>query len=214
MTDAAVCLAGRQCNMGGVAMKYLVVTAHPLPGSLCRTLAQHVIHRLAGLGHDVRQVDLYDQAFAPALTPQERGSYYAATYDAAQISQMAEDLSLAEGLVLVFPTWWFGFPAILKGWFDRVWAPGIAFDHGADFGPITPKLSNLKHTVVVTTLGSPWWVDWLVMRRPVKKVIKRGLLGACTTGCKLNFLSLYASEALTPGRFARFCARIDKALDK
>jgi len=45
--------------------------------------------------------------------------------DAGQIDRLMS----AEALVLVFPTWWFGFPAILKGWFDRVWAPGIAYDH-------------------------------------------------------------------------------------
>ena len=78
--------------------------------------------------------------------------------------------------MLLFPTWWFGFPAMLKGWFDRVWGPGIAYDHASDLGPIKPRLNNLKKVLVVTTLGSPWWVDRLVMWQPVKRVMKMALL--------------------------------------
>ncbi|HBE93653.1 MAG TPA: hypothetical protein DDW55_14480 [Gammaproteobacteria bacterium] len=80
---------------------------------------------------------------------------------------------------------------MLKGWYDRVWGPGIAYDHASDYGPIKPRLDNLREVLVVTTLGSPWWVDCLVFWQPVKRITKLALLGACTKKSKLQFLSLY-----------------------
>ncbi len=193
-------------------MKCLIVTAHPLHDSLCQALAGDVERELSQRGHSVDVEDLYGDGFQPALTVQERSSYYLGAYDSSGVAQQVDRLRYAEVLVLVFPTWWFGFPAILKGWFDRVWGPGIAFDNSADMGPIQPRLQELKHVLVVTTLGSPWWVDRLLMRRPVKKVLKLALLGACARNSKLQFLSLYSSEKLTEQKVATFRKKILKAL--
>lgn len=140
------------------------------------------------MGHEVTSEDLYAENFATVLTAPERQSYYSERYDSSNIAEQVNRLQNAEALVLVFLTWWFGFPAILKGWFDRVWGAGIAYDHASDFGPITPQLDNLKTVLVVTTLGSPWWVDRLVMWQPVKRVVKLALLGTCARKSKLQFI--------------------------
>ena len=129
-------------------MKCLIVTAHPLKDSLCHQLAEHVTGTLRQLGHEVTMEDLYAEKFDPALTPEERASYYQDRYDATKVAQQVDRLKASEILVLVFPTWWFGFPAILKGWFDRVWGPGVAYDHAKDFGPIRPRLNHLKRVLV------------------------------------------------------------------
>ncbi|WP_420549859.1 NAD(P)H-dependent oxidoreductase [Curvivirga sp.] len=192
-------------------MKCLLVTIHPLTNSLCKHLSSHVADTLQSQGHEVTIEDLYEQNFQPALTADERRSFYDDPYDSSSVLDEVERLLETELLVLVFPTWWFSFPAMLKGWFDRVWGPGIAYDHANDLGPISPKLKNLKEVVVVTTLGSPWWVDRLIMRQPVKKVIKYGLLGACTKNCRLQFLSLYESENLDEGKLKAFKTKINKA---
>ncbi len=164
------------------------------------------------MGHEVTIEDLYTEKFAPVLTATERQSYYSERYDSSNVTIQVNRLQEAEALVLLFPTWWFGFPAMLKGWFDRVWAPGIAYDHASDFGPIKPRLKNMKSVIVITTLGSPWWVDHLVMRQPVKRIIKTALLGTCTRKSKLQFLSLYNSEKLNTQRIVRFEKKIEKAL--
>ena len=142
-------------------MKCLVVVAHPLPESLCCGLAASAVEALRAAGHEVWLEDLYRDEFAAALTAAERASYYGRPYDASAARPQIDRLLAAEGLVLCFPTWWFSFPAILKGWFDRVWAPGVAYDHADDFGPIRPRLRHLRHTLAVASLGAPWWVDWL-----------------------------------------------------
>src|SRR5690606_24132960 len=117
------------------------------------------------------------EGFDPRLTAAERAAYYAAPHHHSGIEAHAEALRTAEMLVLAFPTWWFGPPAMLKGWIDRVFAPGVAFDHGQGFGPIVPRLETLRRAVAITTLGSPWWVDRFVMRRPVRRMLKTAVIG-------------------------------------
>jgi putative NADPH-quinone reductase len=193
-------------------MKCLVVIAHPDAGSLCHTLAHAAIRALSHSGHDVHVEDLYQSGFSPALTPAERTSYYGPAFDSAAVEPHVSRLLAAQALVLAFPTWWFGFPAILKGWFDRVWAPGIAYDHASDFGPIKPRLHNLRKALAITSLGAPWWVDRWVLRQPVRRVLKSALLGTCAPACRLETLSLYKAERLTPHEVQRFCSRIERAL--
>ncbi len=193
-------------------MKALVVIAHPSGDSLCHALAQSAVTALAAGGHAVQTEELYHGGFAPALTAGERHSYYGPRFDATAVQAQIDRLLWAEALVLVFPTWWFGFPAILKGWFDRVWAPGVAYDHASDLGPIRPRLHHLRRTLAVTTLGSPWWVDRLVLRQPVKRVLKTALLGTCAPACRLEMLSLYQAERLAPVQVRQFSARIERTI--
>ncbi len=194
-------------------MNCLIVTTHPLKSSLCTHLTELVVDTLKGWGHEVVIEDLYANKFDPALTVAERESYYSGSYDRTAVAGEIERLLAAEALVLVFPTWWFSVPAMLKGWFDRVWAPGIAYDHADDLGAIKPRLDNLKKVLVVTTLGVPWWVDRLIMRQPVKKVIKIALLGACARNSKLTYLSLYNSEKLSERAVTKFKGKIRQALN-
>lgn len=190
-------------------MRCLVVIAHPLPQSLCHALAAEAIRTLEAGGHEVVVEDLCAAGFAPGLSAAERASYYAPPYDTAAIAGEVARLTGAEALVLVFPTWWFGFPAVLKGWFDRVWAPGIAYDHGT---PIRPRLDNLRHTLAITTLGAPAIVDWCVMFRPVWRVLRLAIIGACARSSRFAMLSLYSAESLAPDRLDRFKRRIVASL--
>ena len=193
-------------------MKCLVVVTHPLQDSLCSSLAEHTVRKLVELGHEVTVENLYESGFDPALSARERSAYYDNPYDSSGVAEQVNRLQNAKAIVLVYPTWWFGFPAMLKGWFDRVWGPGIAYDHADDLGPIRARLDNLQYVLAVTTLGSPWWVDRLVMWQPVKRVLKVGLLGACSRGVRLSYLSLYQSENVEKARVASFVRRIDRAL--
>ncbi len=195
-------------------MKCLVVIAHPSTDSLCHRMAQATISALTASGHEVQVEDLYLADFSPALTAGERQSYYGPAFDTTAGRRQIDRLLAAETLVLVFPTWWFSFPAILKGWFDRIWAPGIAYDHATDLGPIKPRLQNLRNALAITSLGSPWWVDRLVLRQPVKRVLKTALLGTCAPACHFEMLSLYKAESLTQAQVESFCLRIERTLSR
>jgi putative NADPH-quinone reductase len=195
-------------------MKCLLVVAHPLDASLCATLARMAAAALTEAGHTVVIEDLYRADFSPALTADERRSYYAPPFDASSLQAEADRLCEAEALVLVFPTWWFGFPAVLKGWFDRVWAPGIAFDHADDLGRIRPRLHKLRKVLAVTSLGSPWWIDRLVLRQPVRRMLKIALLGTCAPACDFKMLSLYRAERLPERSVRQFGDRLRHLLSR
>lgn len=195
-------------------MKCLVVVTHPLSDSLCHAMAQSAVAALTAAGHEVEIEDLYQSSFPPALTISERQSYYNPPFESVAVQSQIDRLLSAEALVLVFPTWWFGFPAILKGWFDRVWAPGVAYDHATDLGPIKPRLHNLQRALAITSLGSPWWVDRLLLWQPVKRVLKTALLGTCAPTCRFEMLSLYKAERLSPNEVDVFCSRIERKLAK
>ena len=195
-------------------MRCLVVKSHPLSESLCSAISRRVVKMLQAHGHEVTLQDLYAEGFDAAMTQTERASYYEGPYSTQSVSSQVEQLLSAEAIVLVFPTWWFSFPAILKGWFDRVWAPGVAYDHSAGYGPIKPRLHNLREMLVITSLGAPWWVDRLIMRQPVKRVLKTALVGACAPKCRFQMVSMYKSESLTSAQVNEFWLRVKRALSR
>lgn len=187
-----------------MAQKALIVLAHPAAQSLSRLFSDDAAAALKSRGADVTLLDLYASGFAPSLTAGERAAYYGDLPSHDGIEDHARLLTEAETLVLVFPTWWFGLPAILKGWIDRVFAPGIAFDHADNFGPIRPRLTALKTVIVITTLGSPAWIDWFVMRRPVRRILKTAIFGLCAPRAKFTMLSLYKAESVPAAKLADF----------
>jgi len=186
-----------------------LVFAHPLPESLGASLAAAAEAALVGRGATVDRLDLYAENFDPRLTPAERIDHYGTPNPPPDVAALQQRLGKADVLVLVFPTWWFGFPAILKGWFDRVWAPGFAYDHGL---PIKPRLTSLKACLVITTLGSPWWIDRLVMWNPVGRIMRDALIDACTSKARFEMLALHQAEAVAPGRAEKFRRRIAAAV--
>ena len=192
-------------------MRALLVLAHPLGDSLCAHLASQARTALEARGATVDVLDLYAEGFQPALTASERRLHYLTPQPDPEIMALQQRLAGADTLVLVFPTWWFSLPAILKGWFDRVWSPTFAFEQGT---PIKPLLTGMKNCLVVTTLGSPWWIDQLVMRRPVRRVLKTGLVFACAPQARFDMLSFHAAETATATQVDRFVWRLRKIIDR
>ena len=195
-------------------MRVLVVYAHPLSDSFAAALRNAVVVRLREAGHEVDQCDLYAEGFDPVLTPGERRAYNTAQPDLAAVETHVARLRAAEALVLCFPTWWYGMPAILKGWFDRVWATGVAFSLPEGGGAIRPALHNIRKFAVVTTYGSPWWLMNLVLRAPVRAVLIGGLRRLCGNDCRWVFLALSNIDAASPARCARFLARVERAISR
>src|SRR5204862_20271 len=183
------------------------------PGSWA--LESHaVVARLHAAGHEVDHCDLYAEGFDPVLTAPERRAYNTPTPDLAAVAAHIARLRAAEALVLCFPTWWYGMPAILKGWFDRVWTNGVAFTLPEGGGAIRPALRNIRKFAVVTTYGSPWWLMNLVLRAPIRAVLIGGLRRLCAPDCRWIFLALSNIDAGPPARCARLYAPGARALPR
>ncbi|GIX11651.1 NAD(P)H-dependent oxidoreductase [Elioraea sp.] len=186
-------------------MRILLVYCHPREDSFCATLRDAVRGALAARGHPVDLVDLYAEGFAPALSAEERARYHDEATNIDGVAHHVASLRAAEALVLVYPTWWYGMPAMLKGWFDRVWLPGVAFRLGP--GAIEPLLTNIRRIAVVTTYGSPSWLLWAI-GRPDRKLVGRALRRLCARGCRLDWLSLTRMDRRDPPELASFRARV------
>lgn len=192
----------------------LLVSCHPLKDSLCHHLVERVEEGLIANGIAYEHLDLYADGFGASLTVAERESYFTDRFEDGEIADRIAELQRAKTLILVFPTWWFNVPARLKGWFDRVWGPRIAFTHTPDKRTIMPSLDGLDHCLVITTLASRWWVNNLLVRHPVKRFIKGVMLRGCAPQASYEMLSFYDAIGADEGRVEVFRKRIDRAVGK
>lgn len=195
-------------------MRILLVLAHPLEDSFAASVAREARAALEEGGHVVDLLDLYRENFDPRLSVAERASYFTETYDRSAASDWIARLQAADGLVLVFPQWWFNFPAILKGFFDRILAPGVAFDNDVAGGRIIPRLQNIKLFWALTTTGAPWWVVHLYMGNPVKRLLKRGIAALCAKGMNFRMLSLHDMDRATDAKRKAHLARVRRLVGR
>ncbi|TPW27902.1 NAD(P)H-dependent oxidoreductase [Martelella alba] len=175
-------------------MRILLVYSHPLPESFNAAIAGELRNGLTEKGHDVDFLDLYAEGFDPRLSVAERRGYYDENYDLSGVAGIAARLRAADGMILVFPQWSFNMPAMMKGFFDRVFAPGVGFEHNRAGGLIRPALKNLKFVYAFTTTGSPWWVVNLYMGHPVKRLLKRGTRSYCPHFPKFRMVNMHGVD--------------------
>ncbi len=193
-------------------MNALVVVAHPCSDSFCHAAAQRAIDGLRAGGHAVDTIDLYADGFTTAMTREERIAYE--TDDAIldpQVGDHAERLARAEIIVFVYPTWWSGLPAILKGWLERVMVPGVAFTFDESTGKVKPGLRHVRRLVGISTYGSPGLAVRLVNDNG-RRILTRALRMSCGTRARTTWLPLYGMDTATPADRTIFLARIEQRL--
>jgi NAD(P)H dehydrogenase (quinone) len=195
-------------------MRVLVIYCHPTETSFASVLHRTVLQALRSRGHEVTDLDLYGEGFRPAMSREERQEYEDPARYHETVAKYASQLAQAEAIVAVYPTWWYGLPAMLKGYFDRVWAPGIAFDIGADGVFETDLLSHIRKLGVVTTYGSPWWLIRLYMGDPERKLWGRAIRKLCGKGCTLDWHVHYSMDTTTPERLEGFRKKTERAFEK
>lgn len=193
-------------------MRILLVLAHPLEDSFAASVAKVARETLVAGGHEVDLLDLYREGFNPSLSEAERRGYFDQPYDASDVDNIVTRLRAAEGLILVFPQWWFNFPAILKGFFDRAFAPGVAFTHDPAGGRIVPQLTNIRLFWALTTTGSPWWIVHFYMGNPVRRLLKSGIAAFCAKRLNFRMLALHDMDRVTEAGRKAHLARVRKAL--
>lgn len=191
-------------------MKILVVHAHPVPESFNRALLDTAVGALAAKGHEVTVLDLYAEDFDPRLGRQERLHYHDATGALPEdLVRSVESLRSHEALLFVFPTWCFGLPAILKGWLDRVFRPGVAFS--IEGTRVTPLLGHIRRVGAVTSYGRPRWMA-LWMGDPPRKSVTRYVRWFCARDTKVTYLAHYHMNASTDASRGRHLAKVAREL--
>lgn len=189
-------------------MRILFVHAHPVPESLGSALCAAAVEAARAKGHDIRLIDLHAEGFNPVMSADERRGYAEGAPTPADLRPHVEALQWAEALVLVHPTWWYSQPAILKGWMDRVWRPGIAFTLHDEGQRLRPALTNIRLIGVITTFGSPWWFWTFLIGAPGRKIVLRGLRYCTNRRTRTFWLGLHAIDDQTEARRTRYIDRV------
>jgi NAD(P)H dehydrogenase (quinone) len=191
-------------------MRVLVIYANPVHDSYQSALHECVVQTLTEAGHDVDDCDLYAENFQPVLTAEERRVYHTVTQNRQFVTSEIERLLSCQALVFVFPIWWHGMPAILKGYIDRVWVPGVAFELVR--GWTRPLLQHIVRFAVVTTYGSPWWLNKLLLGDPNRKVLMRAMRGLVSPGARTLWLAQYDMDSISATQRSRFLEKVQRRL--
>ena len=186
----------------------LVVYCHPSPTSFAAAARDRVVAGLEASGAEVRLTDLYGEGFTPELSADEHALHLDPGVDPS-IAAHTENLTWCDTLVLVYPTWWSGQPAMLKGWFDRVWASGVAWELPEGANRLAPRLRNVRRIVAVTTHGSPKYVN-MAQGEGGKRTMTRSLRAMCHPLCRTSWLALYNIDRCSESERLMFLDRVEQ----
>ncbi|MFK8034519.1 MAG: NAD(P)H-dependent oxidoreductase [Hyphomicrobiales bacterium] len=194
-------------------MKSLVVYCHPCADSFCAAMKSQIVGALERAGHDVRLCDLYAEKFDPVMLDQERRQYHDAGTNEESVKDYVADIQWCDTLVLVYPTWWYGLPAMLKGWLDRVWVPHVTFVMPTDSTPIRPNMQHINKLAAITTCGASWGVSKLI-GEPGKKTVLRGIRALCAPGCKTLYMAHYKMDTTSAANLTAYLSKINQKIER
>ena len=199
-------------------MRALVIYCHPNPQSFTAAVRDTVVAGLERGGAEVRLVDLYGERFEASLSATELTDYEDEAVNCAPVQAHVDALRWCDTLVFVYPTWWYGLPARLKGWLDRVLVPGVAFRMpDADHADIRPGLTNVTTIAAYTTCGASRWLTALV-GAPGRRTLLRGVRAICARRCRTSFAAHYLMDSSTPesraAHLRTVAARVDRLVGR
>ncbi|MEL6888523.1 MAG: NAD(P)H-dependent oxidoreductase, partial [Pseudomonadota bacterium] len=178
-------------------MRALIIFCHPKIDSFNAAVLETVTTHLDAVGVEYRTRDLYRSNFMPVLTAHELDCYLDESCNADPVAQHVADVQWADALIFIYPTWWYGLPAMLKGWLDRVLLPGVAFIMPKGEGDnIRPGLTHIKRLGVFTTCGASWWLTTLI-GAPGRRMLTRGVRAICAKRCRTVFAAHYLMDSST-----------------
>lgn len=192
-------------------MKVLVLYAHPWEKSFNHAILQKVKEVLAANNHEMDVLDLNQEKFDPILCREDLALYSQGKSSDPKVTVYQEKLLWAEHLVLIFPVWWTGEPAVLKGFFDKVLLKGFAFDKKGKI----PKglLGHIRGASVFNTMSSPGFYYALFLKNAVKQSVVKGTLKFCGIK-KVKWYPLFRIDKLSKERAQKYLSRVSKAMSK
>ena len=196
-------------------MRTLIVFCHPYEKSNSAGLLACARSTLETAGHDIRVIDLYRDGFDPVLGRDEWLDYFSEPEkNMAALEKQVEALRWAEGLVLIYPTWMYGPPAMLKGWMERVLLPGVAFEVAPEKNArIVGGLKNIRYCLTITTSGSPRW--WLrIVRDPGRNMVMRAMRILFHPACRMRWLQLFDMDHASDKARSDFRRKVERELSK
>ena len=170
----------------------LIINGHPDKQSYNYALSEAYKSGANKTNAIIDTINISELDFNPNL----RFGYRQRTELEPDLKDAIDKMKKADHIVWVFPLWWAGLPALMKGFIDRTFLPGITFDFiegkAAPIGLLKGKTSR-----IIITTDTPKWYDYIVMKRPVLKQFKKGTLEYCGIGpVKVTYISPIISSTL------------------
>lgn len=186
-----------------MSQRILIIQAHPGSERFGHALAQAYAESAQEAGHEVRLLPLNALSFDPLL----RHGYAQEQPLEPDLQRAQADMQWAQEWVLVFPVWWGGMPALLKGFLDRTLLPGFAFRYEPG-GKGLQSLLKGRTAKAIITMDTPRWIDRWLYGSPVLKQLKLPILRFC--GIKLT-RTLYCAPIIqsTPVQRAKWISQVD-----
>ncbi|MEI8286611.1 MAG: NAD(P)H-dependent oxidoreductase [Actinomycetes bacterium] len=191
-------------------MRALVIYCHPVSDSFCAAMRDAAVAGLQQAGHHVDVIDLAAENFNPVMS-REEWHRYVDSHGAIppDLEQHVALVKSAQILVFVYPTWWSGLPAQLKGWLERIMVENVAYKFNKS-NRVRPALTNVQRIHILSTFGSPHWYIAFVHNNG-KRILSRALrLSTGRARVRTNFL--YRMDIQTQQNRERFLSRITKSL--
>lgn len=184
--------------------RVVVINGHPDQNRLITALEAAYVAGMQTEGKiTLEQYHLGSLQFDPVL----RYGYAKRTSLEPDLVQLMEAIMAADHVVWIYPTWWGGPPALLKGLFDRIFLPGFFFQYHED-GPFWDKYMKGKSSRVITTMDSPRWWDRLAYGRPGYHMVKRNILNF--VGFKTRFSILGGVRSSSPAQRERWMQKVSR----
>jgi NAD(P)H dehydrogenase (quinone) len=195
-------------------MRILTVFAHPNRNSFSGALLDAFLAGLGEAGHEIELADLYAEGFDPCFQPADYAQFTGGPADMPEgVRREQARVDRAQAIAFVFPVWWWSFPAILKGWIDRVWCQGWAYDFtiGRSRGLLT-----LSKAVLLCSAGSSGGVYRRYgYQEAMRRSIDVGILGYCgIDDVAMNIFPAVDDDPAAREEYLRMSSRIGREFDK
>lgn len=154
--------------------KILVINGHSSKTSLCGALSEKYALGAQSSGHEIHVMHLSDLKFDPIL----HKGYQEIQPLEPDLVEAQKKITWADHIVVVYPIWWSSIPALLKGFFDRTFLPGFAFQYQPGKTFWARLLKGRTGEIILTTDAPTWWNKW-ILKDPAIHMVKKGTLEFC-----------------------------------
>jgi NAD(P)H dehydrogenase (quinone) len=193
------------------SVRILVVFAHPLETSFVSALHARVIETLRSAGHVVDDLDLYAEKFDPVMSREGLLHYVDTSANIREVGDYVRRLLVAEALILVFPIWFDGLPAIMQGYFQRVFVPGVSVRID-ESGLFHPNLRNIKRMAAVCAYGEGR-PGVAAKNDPPRRFVRDNIRALFDPKGGFQYLALYNMDFNASSRRAAFMKRVTRAFE-
>jgi NAD(P)H dehydrogenase (quinone) len=193
------------------SLRVLVIFAHPLETSFVSALHARVVEILRAGRHVVDDLDLYAEKFDPVMSREGLLRYVDTSANTREVEGYVERLRAAEALVLVFPVWFDGLPAILQGYFQRVFLPGVSVRID-EAGLFHPNLRNITRIAAVCAYGEDR-MGVAAKKDPPRRFVRDNIRALIDPKGPFQYLALYNMDFNASSRRAAFMKRVTRVFE-